>query len=354
METSSDGRPRFRILSLDGGGLLGTFTAAFLADVERAVGRPLASYFDLIAGTSTGGIIAAALAAGEPAERVRRFYLERGPVIFRRPWERPDYPTAKRPGRFTRIVATFADPFLRRVGFDWNWLWSPKYEDTDLKGALEEVFRDRTIGEVRGARLVLPSIDLTRGQTVVFKTPHMERLVRDRHYRIVDTVLSTTAAPTYFPHARFGNGAFVDGGLWANNPTMVAVAEAIDISEKCSRECDPRFALKDIEVLSVGTGKSTASLSPRRGRDGTAWWASNIVNLVMMSQAQGTDFQSKFVLGDRYYRVNFDVPNEKWSIDNVSILDALAHYGHIAAGDHLPELCKRFFDAPTQPYTPYP
>src|SRR4051794_5668730 len=81
---------RFRILSLDGGGILGAFSASFLADIERRLCCRIADHFDLIAGTSTGGIIAAALAAGEPAARVVDFYKSRGPLIFTRerfgPW----------------------------------------------------------------------------------------------------------------------------------------------------------------------------------------------------------------------------------------------------------------------------
>jgi hypothetical protein len=355
--TSAEGDSRpFRILSLDGGGLLGTFTAAFLADIESRLGQPLASYFDLIAGTSTGGIIAAALAMGERAERIEKFYLERGPKIFRRCWELPDYATSGKPSKLSRMLSYLFDPFLKKVGFDHFWLWYPKYDNADLRGALEEVFGDRTLEEAKYARLVIPAVDLTRGQTVVFKTPHLARLIRDRKYRVVDVVLSTTAAPTYFPHANIGEGsAFVDGGLWANNPTMVGVAEAIEISEECRRpDIDPVFKLNDVQVLSIGTGKSPFFAAPPKGGAGTAWWAPRIVNLVMASQAQGIDFQSRFLLGDRYYRVNYDVPDGSWSIDNVRIIGQLAHYGRMKAAEHYLKIHEMFLRQTTTPYTAYP
>jgi hypothetical protein len=108
------GRP-FRILSLDGGGIRGAFTAAFLADIERRLGCRVADHFDLIAGTSTGGIIAAALAAGEPASRVVEFYRSRGPRIFTRP----------EPGRLQRVLAYLPDRLLARVGLDVQSLLAP-------------------------------------------------------------------------------------------------------------------------------------------------------------------------------------------------------------------------------------
>lgn len=220
IDSSCDGRRPFRILSLDGGGIRGAFGAGFLACLEERLQCRVSEFFDLIAGTSTGAIIAAAVAMGEPASRIKQFYRERGSVIFRRPWERPApslWEGLKRSVR--RAPIWCANRRLRRFGIDYDWLLHPKYDGDELRRSLVEVFGEHTLEAVRRSRLVIPSVDLTRGHTVVFKTPHMPGLVRDRRYRIVDVLLATTAAPTYLPHATIGNGsAYVDGGIWANNP----------------------------------------------------------------------------------------------------------------------------------------
>jgi patatin-like phospholipase/acyl hydrolase len=135
-EVDADQRP-FRILSLDGGGIRGAFTAGFLAGVEERIGHPVGRHFDLIAGTSTGGIIAAALAFGEPAERIEQFYLNHGPLIFSRPWEKPTH-FLKRPLRWAfRLYPRAVDKALyNRFSVDWHWLRNSKYRAEELKTAL--------------------------------------------------------------------------------------------------------------------------------------------------------------------------------------------------------------------------
>lgn len=337
----------FRILSLDGGGIRGAFTAAFLADIEERTNCRICEFFDLVAGTSTGGIIAAALAAGEPAARIVQFYRERGPAIFVRP--------ARPKTRMAKCRTWLANLCLRKTGIDEDWLWSPKYESGPLRDALEEVFGNRTIEELRCCRTVIPSVDLTKGQTVVFKTPHLPDLVRDRRFRVVDVVLATTAAPTYFPHATFGVGsAYVDGGVWANNPTMVAVAEALRIGKGCRRPgVDRDVALEAITVLSVGTGRAPYFAKPPAGGGGIAWWLAPLLELVSVSQAQGVHFQSSYVLGDRYHRVDFDLPNASWKLDCIDVVDQLIHLGRDRAAEHLASIQNQFLFQPTSPYVPF-
>jgi len=247
----------FRILSLDGGGIRGAFTAGFLAEIERRTGRSVAEHFDLLAGTSTGGIIAAALALGEPAEKVEMMYRIRGVSIFTRR-QSVKLSLFRRLGLWA-VRRKFPD-------FDSDNLFQPKYNTEPLLEALLEVFGHRTLEQMRH-RLVLPSVDLVKGQTVVFKTPHFPGLIRDRDVRVVDAVLATTAAPTYFPCARIAQGtAYIDGGLWANNPAMVAIAEAAKISHECGSLNGVGHAdLSDIHMLSVGTGHQPYFISPPTG-----------------------------------------------------------------------------------------
>jgi patatin-like phospholipase/acyl hydrolase len=175
----------------------------------------------LIAGTSTGGIIAVALAFGEPCGRIRDFYSEHGPGIFSRR-EKLSVPSQFKP------FAWLANKLLGRYKLDVDAIRQSKYDGKRLKEALDEVFGSRTLEEAK-TRLIIPSVDLTSGKTVVFKTPHQPNFIRDRHFLAVDVVVATTAAPTYFPHGVMKPGtAYIDGGVWANNPSMAAYVEAIN------------------------------------------------------------------------------------------------------------------------------
>jgi patatin-like phospholipase/acyl hydrolase len=341
-------RPAFRILSLDGGGIRGAFAAAFLAEIERTHGRSPAAYFDLIAGTSTGGIIALALALGEPAERIETFYLDRGKRVFTR--------AARRARSYV------ASPFLavcRRwvpAGVDGAWLTEAKYQSEELRAALAEVFGERVIEESR-SRLLVPAVDLVQGQTVVFKTPHLPGLVRDRRFRAVDVALATTAAPTYFPPGVIGTGsAYCDGGLWANNPGAVAYAEAVQIQARCTREgVDPKFERDRIEMLSIGTGRSVYSMRPPRAGTGILYWGASLLDVMGSAQSQGVDFQLRYLLGEeRYARVDFNLPDKTWALDCVAVVDQLVHLGHEAAHTRGAEMLERFFADPAPAYTPFP
>jgi hypothetical protein len=346
----------FKILSLDGGGIRGAFTAAFLADLEQRLGCRIADYFDIIAGTSTGAIIAAGLALRVPAARIEQFYRERGPKIFQRWWEKP-LPWYWRPWRWARRlpVSLFNGLVLNRFGVDHDWLWGAKYRTDELREALTEVFGERRIGDVQGCRLLIPTADLTQGQTWMWKTPHLDGMVRDRHFCIVDALLSTTAAPTYFPHAVIGKGsAYVDGGVWANNPSMVAVAEAVRISKDCRRDGDPRFDLHHVHLLSVGTGKAPLYAEPPASGAGILWWGQKLINLVMSTQAQGIHYQTEYILGENYQRVDYDLPNGTWSLDSVGVIDQLLHFGHAKAAEIIMTLQQTFFAQRAVPYQPYP
>jgi hypothetical protein len=315
-----------------------------LAEIERRVGRPIAEHFDLIAGTSTGGIIAAGLALCEPAEKAVKFYRDRGPRVFQR---------ALASG-WRRRLQWFPDRLLKKQGLDWQALFNPKYDEGELVQALEEVFANRKVGDVKRCRLLIPSIDMVQGQTVVFKTPHLPGMVRDRHHRMSEVVRATTAAPTYFQPATIdGKGAYADGGVWANNPAMVAVTEAIRISQQCQRPVDPIFDISSVNCLSIGTGRCPYFANPSIPA-GIAWWMSKqlVFTVMMTSQAQGVDFQVRHILGKRYRRINFDVQRE-WTMDNASVIPELEHLGKLKAQECLSELIDAFFTEHTIAFAPF-
>ena len=339
----------FKILSLDGGGIRGAFVAGFLADLEDKLGCRLADYFDLIAGTSTGAIIAAALAMCEPAARIEKFYRERGPQIFAR---RP----AAKLGCLGRLKALALNAFLKNYQLDYDNLVQSKYTAEALKSSLAEVFGDKKLGEAK-TRLLIPAVDLTRGQPIVFKTPHFPGLWRDRAYRILDVLLATTAAPTYFPHASIKAGtAYVDGGLWVNNPSLAAIAEAFKIRETANRVgVDSAIELDQIFLLSIGTGKASYFATPSPAGEGMFFWGPKLLNVAGVSQSQGINFQAQYFLGDRCHRIDYDLPDGTWSLDSVEMLDQMAAIGHERSNENLAKLAPIFFHEKAQhPFVEFP
>jgi hypothetical protein len=338
----------FRILSLDGGGIRGAYAAACLARLEQEIGRPISDYFDLIAGTSTGGIIALALALGERAERIRTLYSKSGPRIFT-----PREPAAL--GLLERVCLSAVKRKFRP--FDDRMLHRSKYSSEMLRDVLTEVFGDRTLEAATSSRLVIPAVDLIYGRTITFKTPHQPNFIRDRHLKAVDVALATGAAPAYFPPASIKDGsAFADGGLWANNPALVAWVEAMKIRDVCKRpDIDPTFTSDNIFMVSIGTGEPTYYAKPDPQEDGLLWWGPRLFDVAGGAQSQGAHFQALYLMGEqRYIRIDFKMPSDPWPLDEVAVLPQLIHYGEQAAVDFYPRIRERFFFKPKKPYHPFP
>jgi patatin-like phospholipase/acyl hydrolase len=194
----------FRILSLDGGGIKGVFAAAALARMEEIHGRCIVDHFDLIAGTSTGGILAIGIAFGIPPKDLLAFYRDRGPVIF---------PSTSLVQKSTAL--------LRQL------FHGPKYSHDVLRAELAKVLEDRKFGDA-SCRLAIPAYDAVANRIYVFKTAHAPGLTNDIRTDAVDVALATSAAPTYFAAASVAkDGRYVDGGVWANNPSLIALVEAV-------------------------------------------------------------------------------------------------------------------------------
>lgn len=219
----------FRVLALSGGGYRGLYTAQVLADLEAHIQAPIASRFDLIAGTSIGGILALALALEVPAARMVELFTAHGHEIFK-----------------ARTSA--------------GGIWRSKYTQLELLNLLrgEDLFGQKTLGHC-SRRVIVPAIDYSNGVPVLFKTPHHPDLTRDYTYAATDVALATSAAPGYFPRHCFDNRQFIDGGLFANAPGLLAVHEA---QHFLSAKRD------DIHVVSVGTMSSRFTVDPSAGRDG--------------------------------------------------------------------------------------
>ena len=318
-DPTQQSRSRFRILSLDGGGIKGTFSAAFLATLEELTGKSVVRHFDLIAGTSTGGIIALALGLGFRAEEVLDFYLKNGPRIF--------------PATGIRRRA------LR------HWVRS-KHRVDALRTAVSEILGDRRLGESQ-TRLVIPSFDAISGDIRLFKTAHHPRFKLDYRWRASDVALATSAAPTYFPVFRSSDGSrFVDGGIWANNPAAVAVTEAVGVLGVVPQE---------IEVLSVGTTTEPFHVPKRIVSAGRLSWLRPGFKLLMQAQEAGSAGLAHAITEHtkRLVRINETTAPGRFKLDGSEGSDELKSLGHRAATRAEKEVGPRFLDEPVSAFVPH-
>lgn len=243
-----------KILAIDGGGIKGVYAASLLAQVEEFSGARICDYFDLLAGTSTGAIIAAALSVGISAQDILELYLNKGANIF--PKER------------------------------WK-LFKGKYDKKPLEKELKDLFGDKTM-EDASTKLLIPTYNLTTDSVQIFKTPHSPDLYYDRNKKIYDVLLATTAAPVYFSPHKMEGGVYMDGGVGANNPSLIALIEGMT---RCGWNRD------DIMILNIGSvtsGKNTSG-KEKMGllnfltvqqcfMNAESQYASNICNLIIGSQ----------------------------------------------------------------------
>lgn len=318
-----------RILSIDGGGIRGTFPAAFLASLEADLDRPIGEYFDLIAGTSTGGIIAIGLAMGLPAKDILALYEERGPEIF---------------SQTKSGLAGCADRLLRKI----KWLaWGPKYDPRALHAALTDVLKDRRLGDAK-TRLLIPAWHQQMGSVYIFKTAHHERLRTDYKDLAVDAAMATAAAPTYFREFITARDVgLVDGGIWANNPTGIAVAEGIG-----TLGWEPR----EIRILSIGCLEDVMTM---RDAYGAARLAPKLAGLFMAGQSHGSNGLAHILTGDvggaghkAVYRVSQPVPEGFFTLDDTSKIQKLKSRAFAQARIEEPNLRSVFFSEPAAPFEP--
>lgn len=269
------GRP-FRILSIDGGGIRGVFPAAALAELESRFlgGASITNHFDMVAGTSTGGIIALALAHGMTARQALNIYLERGERIF---------PPAAGLGKLSRVL---------------RWVFKPKHDQAALKEELLRIFGDKVLDDAV-TRLVIPSFEGRHGEPFLYKTPHHPDYQKDRHKKFAHVALHTTAAPSYYPGVEDDGYIMIDGGIWANNPVMNALVDALACFD---------IAREDVRILSLGTGEPTFTVDERARNGGIKDWA------YLRSFNAAARAQSRNALGQAYLLVGknnvirFDVP----------------------------------------------
>ena len=338
---------RFQILSLAGGGIRGAFITSYLMELEQKLGRPIADCFDLIAGTSTGGIIAAGLANGHSAEKMHDFYVNYGASIFE---ERAPY---KAKG-MNRIMFPLANFFTRKcTGRALDAVFRARFSPAALELALQDCFGDDTLGGVMCTRLIMPSVNLTKGEPHVFRSKHLPKAMHDKNIKLVDAVTATTAAPTYFPNHNIGGDTYIDGGVWASDPSMLAVAEAIRI-QQFEKQLDPSASIvtDNIHLLSVGTGKADFAFKSPGTDLGLLFWASRIADVMGTSQSQGVHLPMKFFLGERYRHVNFKMA-ERWGLGDPKNMPELFNMGAKRAAETFDSVKEQFLENQAACFVPF-
>lgn len=277
----------FKILSIDGGGIKGIYPATVLAELEERYlgGQSVADHFDLITGTSTGGIIALGLSMRIPARKLANLYVDHGRAIFPEP-------------RFGRIGSAWAE--LRKYA-------SYRYDRSALKDLLTEKFGDTTLGQAR-SRLCIPSCDGQFGDVYIFKTPHHPDFVKDGSQSMKTVALATAAAPTFFQPLLEGGYRFVDGGIWANNPIMIGVVDALSAFDVDRHR---------VRILSLGCGDEPYTVSDGMVRWGGMFSWRTAIQGAIAFQSQNALGQAKLLLGaERVVRMAPDLVHPPIALDD--------------------------------------
>lgn len=315
-----------KVLSIDGGGIKGIIPATVLAYIEQRTGKPTSALFDLIAGTSTGGILALGSTMpgvdGDPAytaEEGIAFYVQDGPVVFSRPWYR------KIPG--------------------WN-LIEERYPSAPIDDVLLNYFGDTRLKQAL-TDVIITAYDIEARAPFFFKSRHAANPNRPGDdFLMRDAARATAAAPTYFEPAKIETPgeppylALIDGGVYAINPAMCAYAEV--------RSVHPPE--QQVLLVSLGTGENTDPLPYNEVKGwGEASWARPILDVAFDGNSDTVDFQLRQLLPaaaglPRYYRFQTELIGASDSMDDVSEenLQALQGLGAKLVADNqaaLDQLC---------------
>ncbi|MCB1173735.1 MAG: patatin-like phospholipase family protein [Leptospiraceae bacterium] len=281
---------KFKILSIDGGGIRGVYPAHILQRIEENFSIKCGEHFNMIAGTSTGSIIAAALAMAIPAQTIKDMYFNHG-----------------------------ADIFQKQFGGALK-LFKSRYSMHQLKSILYDVFKDKRLGEI-SAPLMIFATNIVSGCVHVFKSAYSQDFVRDQNVKIVDAVMASCAAPTFFDPHRMEDYMLSDGGLWANNPSLAAYIEAT------TRLNQPPANVK-VFSIGTGTGKTVYSFHNIQKKWWgflTGWRREALINLILNSQSESTSNMVKLLLKDNYLRINFNSDKEL-SLDQAKWLPHFKSY----------------------------
>ena len=318
---------KFRILSLDGGGVRGYLSIRLLENIENHLNekegneKPLGERFDLIVGTSTGAIIAGLLAIGKRAKDIRKLYENDIPVIFGKQMKR---------NMATSIVY-------------------PKYKSIELQKKAESYFEDMTFEDVK-TDLVVTSVDISTMTPRFYKSDFADKNKARADEKLSSAIVASASAPVYFPVARNlkHSDYLIDGGIVANNPSMVGLVDALTFERDSKHGIQKPNDLGDILLLSIGTGEQTEKpydLKPLLNTGGMDWLfqlplgkyekSTPLIDILMASQAKLIEFQAKTLLeasSGLYRRIN-PVLSSKMKLDDVDCFGELKNLSDLVADD---------------------
>lgn len=283
-------KKKFRILSIDGGGLRGIVPLLILKEIENQTGKKIHELFDLITGTSTGGIIACGLTCTKdgvsPAiniDKLIELYTTKGEVIF--PWKKN---------------------IFQRIGRSVNSLFNPKFSADGLDGLLTEYFGELKLSDTLRP-IIVTSYDIKNNDVTMFKS----RLSKEIGYnaKLKDVCRATSAAPTFLPSYQLSfsgkQRVLIDGGVYINNPAMAAIADALKSVKG--------LKLSDIEVLSLGTGTHPADLGMKNTPSwGVVNWAQPITNIMMQATSNSTVYECSQLI-KKHLRIQIEIEDPKKS-----------------------------------------
>jgi patatin-like phospholipase/acyl hydrolase len=309
---------KFRILSLDGGGIRGVLTAVLLQRLEEKV-PGFISKIDMVAGTSTGGILALGLAYGLTPAQCQTIYTTQGREIF-------------------------ADSFWDNL-VDFGNLRGSQYPNKNLQSVLAQYFGDKKLSDLQKRVLVSSfHLDNEAYDPRAFRTwkakffHNFPEEGSDVNERIVDAALRTSAAPTYFPIYQ----GYIDGGVVANNPSVCALAQALDSVKVVEDGAERPIRMDEIALISVGTGKNQQYISEKNADWGLAQWARHLVSILIDGTAGVAEYQSRQLLGDHYCRLDPTL-REAINLDSVAKITRLIEIGSDADITEAVEWLKRNF-----------
>ena len=277
---------KFRILSIDGGGLRGIVPLLILKEIENQTGKKIFELFDLITGTSTGGIIACGLVSTTDGvtpsitvDKLIDLYTTKGEVIF-----------------------PYKKNIFQKIGSGFNSLFNPKFSADGLDGLLTDYFADLKLSNCLKP-IIVTSYDIKNNEVVMFKSRLSEEI--GWNAKLKDVCRSTSAAPTYlpsYPLAFSGKGrVLIDGGVYINNPALAAIADALKSGQK----------LSNIEVLSLGTGTHPADLGMKNTPSwGVVNWAQPISNIMMQATSNATVYECEQLL-KKHLRIQIEIEDPK-------------------------------------------
>ena len=310
-------KSEFKILSIDGGGIRGIYPATILEYISKNIEGSIYEYFDMIVGTSTGSIIALALSIDKKPEDLTKTYLNNGSKIFNKKSIR----------------------WLNR-----GWI-VPRYSNSNLFEIIKEYFGERKLGDAK-TRVCIPASDVTNKKGIVYKTRHLDEYKNDFKKPMLEIAMASCSAPIYFPaYEDSAKSILVDGGLWANNPSVIGINEAIRLS----------YDYKNIKLLSIGTGgnlfyKSRFSLKCYS----IIAWRTSLIDYLFQITSMNSHHVANFLLKENYLRINKQLETNKFKLDKTSksTMNDLISYANEDAKENITEIKNMFFKNKVETFKP--